>query len=152
MAIKIEKLKDHKDQHCYMAFLCPGITQQDICESQDNIFVLRSTDSDYVTYAGIVMGHRVGATYEGNLLVEPSHFLITWLGDSYIDVPEVKMLSLMLLEFLVDKSDTMCKYKLTGNESENMLQALHDVGFVPTTDGYYARYARPSDHRIVYRY
>ena len=152
MAIKIEKLEDHKDRQVYMAFLCPGITQQDICEDQDNIFVLRDTKSDYATYTGVVMGHRVGATYDGNLLVEPAHFLITWLGDSMIDSPGVKMLSLMLLEFLVDKSDTMCKYKPTGNESEDMLQALHDVGFISGTDGYYIRYARPSDHRIISRY
>jgi hypothetical protein len=102
------------------------------------------------------MGYR--ESYEDNIPhvvkdtenVKKKDFRITFFESNGYWSPNEVMLTNLLIEFLADKNDCPVRYTPTGRETEEMINALNNTGFMLQEDGEYTRFAITPTTKLRY--
>lgn len=136
----IRKIIDHKSINYFLAMMGSKITQQEVCECQNDIYAIINQETK--ENCAVIMGRREFEMEKiEHVVADPEYistirFLIMDYTTSMTDPPSYKLLCLLLSEFLADKNYCMSRYKLTGKETDDMLTALRAVGFKPNGEWY----------------
>ena len=146
----VRKIEDHKAMCYYFLTMGTDITRQEVCDCQRDIYAIINQETNEIICA--IMGRRIQEEDTVHHVIKNSEtfkrtfYLITCFQQNITELPDFNSLTILLVEYLADKNYCMTRYKLTGNETQEMLDAMKEVGFKEAENGEYTRMPIPSKY------